>query len=312
MGVDLERRRVLLAAADTDRAALCDLFSRGRIEGWEVVEAESFEQARFLMQHDPCDVLLIDQGLYQPEDVAGLAWLARQQQAPVAFLAGPDPAILTAALEHGVHQWLPRDAALRHPPLLAAVLNQAASKGDLRRNNRLLGEALQECRRQVRRLVTLLWGLSPVERHARWFTQRHMMERLQEELARTERHGVPLSVVLGEVQAEPAPEEPQLMAWAAERIIRFKRRTDVAGQYGPHGFVLLLSHTPETGARVCCRRLRRLLETTAGQPSAPPGAVKAYFGISSYSPSQTSAKSLLGRAEEALERARSEPEGGIG
>jgi GGDEF domain-containing protein len=315
MAVDLERRRVLVAAAGAERAPLMDLFARGLVEGWEASEAESFEQARFLLQHDPCDVLLVDQSLFRPEDPDGLAWLAGQQQAAVAFLAGDDPGALHDALERGAVQWLPRALALTHPPLLAAVLNQAAGKTDLRRSHRQLGEALQECRRQVRRLVTLLWGLSPIETHPRWFTQRHMMERLQEEIARTERHGTPLSIVLGEVRAGPEPDlpadAPQLTAWTADRITRSKRHTDVAGQYGPNGFILLLAHTPEAGAAVCCRRLQTVLETTVGQTSAPPGPVQAYFGISSYSASRATAKSLLGHAEECLERAKSEGDGQV-
>ncbi len=309
MGVDLERRRALVAATRANRTPLCDLFAAGRVEGWEACEAESFEEARFVLQHDPCDVLVVDHSLYRPEDSAGLSWLAGQQQAPVTFLAGPDASLITNALEHGVSQWLPRELALSHPSLLAAVLNQAASKGDLRRSNRLLGEALQECRRQVRRLVTLLWGLSPIERHARWYTQRHMMERLQEELSRTERYGSPLSLVVGEVywgDADAPPEAQQLAAWTAECVTRSKRRTDIAGQYGPNGFLLLLAHANERAALVCCRRLQEVLEATAGHAAAPPGPVRAYLGVSSYSAALTSAKSLLGRAEEALERAKTD------
>src|SRR5438132_1402068 len=83
------------------------------------------------------------------------------------------------------------------------------------------GEALGECRRQVRRLVTLLWAQSPTESHPRWFTQRHMMERLHEEIARTQRHGSPLAVVLGEVRAGDdsllRADAPHVAAWTAER-----------------------------------------------------------------------------------------------
>lgn len=307
MGVEWERRRVLLAAADIDRAAIAEAFAQKAMEGWEPVEAESFEQVRFVLQHDPCDILLVDHSLFRPEEPGIFPWLAGQQQIPVAFLAGTDSTQLANALDSGVNHWLPRELALSQPVLFATLLTQAGRKGDLRRTNRQLGEALQDCRRQVHRLVTLLWGLSPVEQHARWYTQRHMMDRLQEELGRSERYGVPLTVVVGEVRTgnagAPKPEAPQVTAWTAERITRSKRRTDVAGQYGPGGFLLLLSHTPESGALTCCRRLQKELESTAGQTSAPPGPIRAYFGLSSTAAAQSTAKSLLGRAEEALERA---------
>jgi GGDEF domain-containing protein len=314
MSVELERRRVLVAAAPGARAPLVELFARGRVEGWEAAEADGFEQARFLLQHDACDVLLVDQSLYRPEDADGLNWLSRQQ-VPVAYLAGPDPLALTAVLERGASQWLPRELALGQPALLTAVLNQAASRGDLRRSHRRLGEALQECRRQVQRLVTLLWGLAPTEAHPRWFTQRHMMDRLQEEIARTQRHGTPLSVVLGEVRADDEallpPDAPQVTAWVAERVTRGKRRCDVAGQYGPSGFILLLAHTPPPGAAVCCRRLRAALEAGPGQAPGPPGPIAAFFGISGFDAAHANAKSLLGRAEECLERARDEENGHV-
>jgi len=306
MAVEQERRRVLIAAAPRELAPLVETFSHGRVEGWEAESAESFEQAHFFLQHDDCDVLLIDQGLYHPEDAADLTWLARLQ--PIVYLAGPDPLSLIAVLERGASQWLPRELGLSHPALLAAVLNQAVVRTDMRRSQRRLGEALQECRRQVQRLVTLLWSTSPTEAHSQWFTQRHMMERLQEEIARTLRHGTPLSVVLGEVRAGDdtrfPTEAPQVMTWTVERITRCKRRTDVAGQYGPHGFILLLSHTPRTGAAVCCRRLRVVLEQGADLSASPPAPVESYFGISTYDTDSTNAKGLLGRAEECLERAR--------
>jgi diguanylate cyclase (GGDEF)-like protein len=313
MSVELERRRALIAAAPGELEALAELFARGLVESWEASEAETLEQARFLLQHDTCDVFLVDHGLLRPDDADELDWLSRVQP-PVVYLAGPDPAALTAVLERGAGGWLPRDLGLGRPALLAAVLNQAAARGDLRRNNRRLGEALQECRRQVRRLVTLLWAQSPTEAHPRWFTQRHMMERLHEEIARTQRHGTPLAVVLGEVQAGDdsllRSDTPQVTAWTAERVSHCKRRSDVAGQYGPGGFMLLLAHTPEAGAAVCCRRLRGVLEG-AGNPAAPPGPVAAYFGISCYDSARSSAKSLLGRAEECLERARDDGNGRI-
>jgi diguanylate cyclase (GGDEF)-like protein len=314
MSVELERRRVLIAAAPGARAPLAEPFARGQVEGWEAVEADSFEQARFQLQHDGCDVLLVDHSLYRSDDADGLAWLSRQQQ-PVVFLAGADPAGLVGVLERGAGQWLPRELALAQPSLLAVVLNQAAARSDQRRSHRRLGEALQECRRQVQRLVSLLWGLSPTEAHPRWFTQRHMMERLQEELARTQRYGLPLSLVLGEVRsgddALVPSDAPQVTAWTAERVTRCKRRTDVAGQYGPSGFILLLAHTPTAGAAVCCRRLGSVLEGGPGPAPAPPGPVAAYFGISSYGAGHANAKGLLGRAEECLEQAKENGNGRV-
>src|SRR5207302_1890775 len=107
-----------------ERARLRAPFEAGRIPGWDVVEADSLERARFALPLDPCDVLLIDASLYR---AAGLAWLTREQRLPVLFLAHPDPALVLEALDNGAWHWLPRDLALGHPALLAAVLRRLAS-----------------------------------------------------------------------------------------------------------------------------------------------------------------------------------------
>src|SRR5439155_3362418 len=134
------------------------------------------------------DVLLVDESVYRPDDSEGLTWLAAQREAPVVFVSAESPAIAAEVLERGVSQWLPRAMALVHPPMLVAALNQAVRWNDRRQRLRLTGEALDECRRQVSRLVSLLWETTPGTERTRWLTQRHMLERLQEELARSERY----------------------------------------------------------------------------------------------------------------------------
>src|SRR5262249_7399441 len=147
----------------------------------------------------------------------------------------------------------------------AAALQHALGDGVTLQRARRTGDQLRDCHCQVTRLANLLWEATPAAGRPPWFSQRYMLERLQEEGCRSERHGNPLSVVLGEVwvaQEEPlADEEPgPISRWTAERVNRNKRRCDVAGQYGPQGFLLLLPHTPPQGAVTFCRRLQGLLE----------------------------------------------------
>jgi diguanylate cyclase (GGDEF)-like protein len=309
MAVNLERRRALLAADDQQRGSLRALFGTGPLEGWDAVQAISFEQARFILQMQPCDVLLLDGSLYPSAEADGLAWLAAQNHAPVLFLADPDPGVVLSALQHRANHWLPRALALGQPAVLAAVLDQAAQLGDLRRQARAAGEALQDCRQQVSRLVSLLWDSLPTKGQTPWLTQRQVMERLQEEVARSSRHGDPLTVVLGELQVGQreritSVESEHLATWSAERISRTKRRCDVAGQYGQHGFLLLLPHTVEEAAVQCCRRLQAILERPQPPEAISLAPLQACFGIARFAPATATAKSLLSRAEERLERAK--------
>jgi diguanylate cyclase (GGDEF)-like protein len=141
-----------------------------------------------------------------------------------------------------------------------------------------------------------------------------MMERFNEEVARSERHGSALTLVLGELRtsgsAQATAEITTLMeTWAAEQISRAKRRADVSGQYGPNGFMLLLVHTTEQGATRFCQRLQSLLEQTPGTSSGPPLPSRAYFGVAGYGSHAFTPKMLLSRAEEVLDHAKSAENG---
>ncbi len=302
----IPHRRVLLAAEPGERAAFRELFQTEPLRHWDVVEADSLERARFVLQLDPCDVLLLDGGLYRGGGRDDFAWLDGQRQAPVLFLADGEPETLAAALRQGAHYWLPRNVARRHASVLALMLGQAAAFGDGQRRGRETSAALEDTRRQVSRLVNLLWEAVPGEGRARWFTQRHMLERLEEEVTRAQRYGGPLAVVLGEIEgpsSDRAAEEDAATeaAWTAEQVSRVKRRSDVAGQYGLQGFMMLLPQTNEAGAVGCCRRLRPLLERP-DQAAGPFGRRHVSFGIACFGPDTASVQSLLRRAEERLER----------
>jgi diguanylate cyclase (GGDEF)-like protein len=306
MSTDRERRRVLVAARPAEEEALRPLFSADALAGWEPVGADSFHRARFTLQHTACDVLLIDEGLYCAEGPEGLAWLARQQDVPTVFLGGSEAEVCAQAYERGAAICLPRRTTLDHPPLLAAALRRAAGGAEQARGQRRTREALAQCRRQVDRLVGLLWRTVPMDTQTQWCSQRHILERLQEEVARSGRHGHPLTVAVGEVQA-PAEDRahPDAGRWVAQRLGRIKRRCDVAGQYGPHGFLLLMVHTPGRGGAACCRRLQRALEEPAAPNVGPRGPVRACFGLASHGAQAATPQALLRTAEERLEAARS-------
>jgi diguanylate cyclase (GGDEF)-like protein len=305
----LERRRVLFASSSPERTTLLAQFDAGLYPGWEAVGADRLEQAHFILQMEPCDVLVLDSELYRTSDLDGLAWLGGSDQTPVVFLTDVTPGLVVEALIQGADHWLPRDLALSCPALLSAQLETAALLGDMRRRYRLAGETLADCNKQVSRLVSLLWESSPAEGRSGWFNQRHMLERLDEEVARTRRHGGDFSVVLGEVQGGPgeklsSTETHQLATWAASRVTYAKRRCDVAGQYGPHGFMLLLPGATRMNAVGACRRLQSVLEEPPAPEETPLPPVQACFGLAAFSPSSATVKALLRQAEERLDRAK--------
>lgn len=298
----LEGYRILIAAPDADRRTLCRSIA-ARLPGWEVFEADGADQARFALQLNDIDVLLLDaaaaRGAGAPD------WLAGIWPVAIALLADEDVDYLRTALEQGTTGWLPRQLALQHPALLAAVLRQAARARALDERLRTTAAALAGARRRVHRLVNRLWETVPFTAGASWFTQRHMLERLQEEAARVERFGGPLTVALGELLpagSGDANAADDLAAWAAQQLNRVKRRSDVAGQYGAQGFMLVLPRTTEPAASGCCRRLQTVLE----QPAAGlRGPWRACFGVASLKAEEgQTVTRLLRQAEERLEEAK--------
>ena len=306
----LDRRQVMVAAADTKRIELKRTFDGSLADAWEVLEADSLERVRFLLQHRSCDLVVVDESLSPHAEAEGLAWLVRAAKAPVVYLTNGASESAAAALGDGVAQWMPRDLAIGQPRLLEAVLRRADQTAALATRCNRAVEELTESRRQANHLLALLWETSTGEARNRFLSQRQIMERFQEEVARTERHGSPLTVVLGDIQCDAASypqgdSHPLLEAWTAEQISRTKRRADVAGQYGPHGFMVLLVQTSEKGATSFCRRLQSLLEQSPGTSGGPPVGCRAHFGVAGYGSATFNSRLLLSRAEELLDQSKS-------
>jgi PleD family two-component response regulator len=294
MTATLRRPHAVLLARVGVANALAEHFRLPTLAGWSVAVAQGLDHAHFQAQLRACDVLLVDEDALG-DDPAALAWLVAPRHVPVLLLTDDDAATLPAALALGVHLWLPRSLALSRPEVFAEALRHA------RRAATSLRSEDDDCRAHVERLTELLWNALPVDGQTGWLTQHYALERLHEEVVRSGRHGTPLTVVLGEVAIErpdgvPRSVERAVRTWAADLVLRSKRLSDVAGQYGTRGFLLLLPHTSESGASVYCRRLRRDLE----QP--PPGlsGLHASFGLAAYSDECRTPKGLLRLAEERL------------
>jgi GGDEF domain-containing protein len=297
--IDAPCRHVLLVGPEDRQVALGAYLDSAR---WEAAHAESLQQARFVLHAHAPDVVVIDSALAEPGWGEALTWLAREVPSPVVLCGDAHSPAVVEALEQGAI-WLPGDS-LRHAAILAAILEQAVRLGHERLQAARERAALIESQSRIDRLLGLLWEATPAEGATRWFTQRYMLERLDEELARSQRYGAPLSVVLGEVRPDPGerllPEHASRLArWIAECVGRGKRRSDVAGQYGLHGFMLLLPQASADQAQQACNRMRLLL-TDAPHGDLP--AVHACMGLASAPTEVSTVQGLLRRAEERLEQ----------
>jgi hypothetical protein len=142
MSVEVACRRVLVVAADEERAEVRRLFQTEPLRDWEVVEADSVEQARFIVQLDPCDVLMVDCSLYRVGAGSDWSWLAGQRRTPVLFLVPDEKEAAGVLPRHATPYWLACDLAHNHPHLLAVMLKQACECGDLQRRCQQISNAL--------------------------------------------------------------------------------------------------------------------------------------------------------------------------
>ena len=298
-----DRARVLVVDGAERQSEFLELFRQYPLAAWAPLPADSFAFARFLLQHHPCNMLVVSSELLAREGDQGLTWLAFQQEAPVVFIGDDDAILYARAYDLGVTTCLSRSLALAHPPLLHSVMQQAVQSWENKAAQLRLQRQLAESCRHVDRLVQMIWRITP--RHDdQWYSQRHMLERLQEELARCQRHHVPLSVAVAELQCCEDDKAPALPDWAAASIVRGKRRCDVVGQYGTGGFMLLMVHTNKPGGVNCCQRLQDYLEQPAHDLASPHSPVRSFFGIASMCDEERSPQSLLRIAEQNLEIAR--------
>lgn len=295
------RRRVLIAVNKTHEGEMKSLFEREPLAYWQPLFANGFSKARFTLQHNPCDALIVHEELLDAEGHQGLAWLAWKKDYPTLFM-GESAANFQRAYELGVAHCLAYPMALAHPPLVAVVLEQARRAHDTGVFLARSEEQVAQMRRHIDRLVTMIWRTAPNRDDSHWYSEPFILERLQEELARFERHKTPLSLALGELKGGDSS-DVILPEWTQETLIKTKRRCDIVGQYGPRSFLLLMVQTPKTGGITCCKRLMTSLE---GPAESTCSAVRAYFGMTATQGNRFTPQSLLRAAEQNLEVARHE------
>ena len=288
--------RLLLVAGEPLRSAW-----RGLLPAeWVVTVTGSVEHARLIQRVGACDVVLLSPDQQEGGGLETSDRLFVRAGSLVVLVAdGPDERVLSAIRDGAV--WVPAAVAREHPALLLAILEQA-----MKRSRQIdPTSAACRCRGRVDRLLDLLWQATPGNGSGPWFSQRHMLERLDEEVSRTRRDGSPLSVVLGEVRpregdAADAGRVAGMHEWAASQIGKGKRRCDVAGQYGLDGFMIVLPRATPEQAKGACRRLRILLSHPP-EGLSPPLVTFGHAGIPGDRPNISG---LLSRAERRLEDSR--------
>jgi diguanylate cyclase (GGDEF)-like protein len=138
------------------------------------------------------------------------------------------------------------------------------------------------------------------------------LTRLQQELRRTQRYGTPLCVAMLDIDhfkqcnnTDGHVQGNAVLARVADIVRAEIRQSDLAGRFGGDGLCLVLPDTPLAGAYTVVERIRhRTAEAGFRTPSGVTFHITVSLGLALWTTEVQDVKTLLGRADAALYRAK--------
>jgi diguanylate cyclase len=141
--------------------------------------------------------------------------------------------------------------------------------------------------------------------------RRAFMRRLEDEVARVQRYGFPLSFVLMDLDHFKAVNDEyghaagdEVLRVYSKNILSIFRHHDMVARYGGEEFAVLLPNTDSDGAVRALNKVRRRANETRWQTNGTMSNVPTFSaGVSLYKPGE-SASAFIERADKALYRAK--------
>lgn len=299
--------RALLVEADpTSRAVRDVLASAGCIQSWSATSCDRAIE-RIRSERLAPDVVVVDLPDLDPR---ALAVMKRLRDVPVIAVideVGVEAALAAGAVDVVTRPIRPAELHAR----VGAALQERSQRARRATRTRSMSEQLRRLRDEkleLERLVCVdsLTGIA---------NRRHALSLLEGEWKRAARDGLPLSVVmidLDEFHAYNAhyghPGGDECLRRAAGAMVACLRRpSDLLGRYGGEEFIAILANTDAAGVRVVAERMRAAVERLriphAGATHAKVATISV--GFASMRPTgDGSAADLLEAADAALRRAK--------
>ncbi|MHB8845508.1 MAG: sensor domain-containing diguanylate cyclase [Nitrospirota bacterium] len=142
--------------------------------------------------------------------------------------------------------------------------------------------------------------------------RRYLQERLKDELARSERHVHPMSLLMLDLDGFKCCNDTQghlfgdtMLKAVSRSLLNTVRTMDVVARYGGDEFMVILPETPLSVAIEIAERLRKDVRQEVIRDEDGPCELTASIGIACYPEHGNSLESLLGNVDKALYRAKS-------
>ncbi len=143
------------------------------------------------------------------------------------------------------------------------------------------------------------------------FNRTHALERIEVELRRARRTGMPLSLIMFDIDGFKAFNDEHghlcgdaVLAAVGQRMGELLRVSDLKCRYGGEEFLVLLPDTPVEGAYQVADMLRREIAQRPIAWSADVVNITASFGVAASDAVETDVSAFIGRADSALYHAK--------
>jgi two-component system cell cycle response regulator len=185
--------------------------------------------------------------------------------------------------------------------------------GELKRKNDELEMRVRERTRELEEANEKLKQLAVTDGLTGLYNHRYFQEKLDQEVARAERFGHPVSLCVIDVDhfkayndAHGHPRGDEVLKRVAFLLVENVREVDTVARYGGEEFVIILPETSKENAAGVAEKIRSIIERTEfpRESTQPLGRLTVSVGVGSFPSDGKVSQDLMDRADEALFRAK--------
>jgi diguanylate cyclase (GGDEF)-like protein len=276
-------------------------------DGHEVVTAPNGEAALELFKNDPFPIVMTDifMGEMTGIDLLHEIRALEPNTQVVIMTSNASLESATAALRSGAYDFLVKP--FEDLDSISSVINRAAEKVDLIRQNETMVDQLERNATELKELNTQLKQLADRDALTGLHNRRCLLEALELELSRSQRHSRVFSLLFIDIDHFKSyndtfghPAGDKLLKQVAGLLTKNIRATTTVARYGGEEFVLLGPETTKDGALLLAERLRKSVE----EHPFDGRRVTMSIGVSTYPEDGSDVETLMLRADEAMYRAK--------
>ena len=292
--------RVLIADDEPSmRGMLSQLLQE---EGYQVIEAESGDDALAKFQQHSCPLVITDIRMPGLNGVELLQEIKRINPGTLVIIITSHASIETvlATLRAGAYDYLTKP--FEELSQVTSVVGRAAEQIALTTKNVYLIDKLKKSNQELERLNTIFKELSIRDGLTGLYNHRRFQEALALEIERGRRYQRTFSLIFFDVDnfkiyndTHGHLEGDRLLQTLAQLVSKRVRKVDLVARYGGEEFIILLPETTALQALQLAEDIRFMIaeHTFPGYASMPGGKITVSIGVANFPGDATDGPSLV-------------------